>query len=95
MSISNNNHTQIRIPAETVQQIDDYMKMFPYFSTRTDFVKHCIRSYIENNNGGSNKNYQKNVKDGSLSCGEERNPTFYSKMIKEERKDGKNEDENI
>ena len=45
-------HTQIRLSNELVRHIDDYITRFPYFSTRTDFVKHCIRSYIEKNNGG-------------------------------------------
>jgi len=45
-------YTQIRLSGNMVSLIDDFMHEYPFFTTRTDFVKHCIRSYIERNNGG-------------------------------------------
>ena len=59
--MENESYTQIRLSGEVVKHIDIFLKKHPFFSNRTDFVKHCIRSYIEKNNGG-NENYQKDEK---------------------------------
>lgn len=89
MKKPNIERTQIILPPEMVKQIDQFLEKNPYYTTRTDFVKHCIRTYIDINNG------KKEKLEGYQNMCEDEIPSFCSKMFKVEREDGKNEDKKI
>lgn len=67
------------LPDELVQQIDEFIKGKPY-TTRTDFIKFCVRLYIheyrEEGNGRKGKTCEERCKTSLQKNKELRDKTF-------------------